>query len=50
MSEQLTKQARSLIEQFKREADPAKKTALRSQLARVREQLVRAQAKAGGQQ
>lgn len=50
MSEQLTKQARSLIEQFKREADPAKKTALRSQLARVREQLLRAQAKAGGPQ
>lgn len=45
----LEQQARGLITQFQAEKDPAKKAALRTQLARVRAELVKAQPKPGGQ-
>lgn len=39
-AQQMETQARSLMEQFRREADPARRAALRSQLQRVRERLM----------
>lgn len=38
-SQQMETQARSLMEQFRKEADPARRAALRSQLQRLRDQL-----------
>jgi len=43
----LSTQATSLLQQFKAEADPAKKRAIGSQLRRLREQILQAQKKAG---
>lgn len=48
-SARLEQQATGLITQFRAEKDPAKKAALRTQLQRVRDQLVAAQAKPGGE-
>jgi hypothetical protein len=45
----LEQQARSLLAQFRKEADPAKKAALRTQLQRLRDQIAAAKAKSGGQ-
>jgi len=46
--QRLETQARSLMEQYRKEADPGRKAALRSQLQRVRDQIVAAQRKGGG--
>lgn len=48
-SQRLEQQALSIIEKYKTETDPAKKTALRNDLTRLREQILKAQQKPGGQ-
>lgn len=48
-SQRLEQQALSVIQKYQTEKDPAKKTALRNDLARIREQILKAQQKPGGQ-